>query len=128
MVRKLSPIFVPNETFNLSDWIPPYDSPFHDIHSHSWFNMKSFKNPDSDPIIKHSTITGKVPDDSYAQQYRSLRRRKIDRNPSLLRVKHVRLYPDTHQKKFLMNGFTLPLKCLMLLYDLFVIPFMKMEN
>jgi len=102
---KLSPIYVPNDACGISDWIPPLDASYSSINTNSWFDMKISFNPDPLPLTEYYVDAPLIPDKSFQQQMKTIRRRKLDKEPSFLCTKKVRIYPTDEQKIILDEWF-----------------------
>jgi IS605 OrfB family transposase len=89
----------------LSDWIPSIHAKYKNINTNSWFDIKTLNNSNRLPLNFYITDTNTVPNDSYFQQLKSIRRRKLDREPSLISTQKIRLYPNEEQKLILDEWF-----------------------
>ena len=98
-------IYVPNEHYGLSDWVPLIDDDFVEIDTHSWFDIRICKNPFEPPPKKHITNTAIIPTESFIQQMKTIRRRKLDKEPVFLCTKKIRIYPTEWQKFILDEWF-----------------------
>ena len=102
---KISPIFVPNNIYNLTDWVPALNDAGEKVNSHSWFDINICHNPSINFVHKYETDTAKIPTSSFKQQMKSIRRRKLDKDPKFICTKKIRLYPTVVQRKILDEWF-----------------------
>lgn len=110
--KKYNSIFVSNKDCGITDWLPKTNAVYENIESNSWFDIKHFKNPDAEKIIKYNTIAPIIPSETKKNQQRAINKLK-KKNPNCTKIpvficsKKIRLYPTDEQKLILDKWFEL---------------------
>ena len=102
--KKIS-IYVPNKKLGISNWIPNWGKEMNHLPTHSWFDFTEFSNPNYTAHQKYHIRAPIIPEDSYKQQMRTIKMRKLNKQPVFISCKKIRIYPDHDQQKILQSWF-----------------------
>ena len=98
-------IYVPNEDLCVTEWIPSSDHYAVDINTNNWFDFRIHSGPNfKDPGFTFGPIP-MIPKESHDQQMKTIKRRKLDKEPVFITSKKVQIYPDSDQHQILQQWF-----------------------
>ncbi|BCS83142.1 putative transposase [Cotonvirus japonicus] len=103
--KNRKPIYFPNKNFGLSDWVPSISNYYESLNTNSWFDMNICENPNKCFINHHLVDAPIIPDKSFKQQIKSIRRCKSNKEPVFIYIRKIRIYPTDDQKCILEEWF-----------------------
>jgi len=103
--KKTPPIYVPNEAVKVPEWIPTPDHINIDLETNNWYDIKAFLNEDAEQPDWFFNLKYRIPDASYEQQMKTIKRRKLDKRPLFISTRKIRIYPTPEQEKILQIWF-----------------------
>jgi len=104
--RKVTPsIYVPNKDLGVSEWIPHWDRETINILTNNWYNFQIHHNPNSEHPDFSYGFAPIIPEESFKQQMKTIRRRKQNKVPMFISCKKVTIYPDIDQHNILQTWF-----------------------
>jgi hypothetical protein len=127
---KTSPIYIPNQEYHLTNWVPPRDKILNilsiyanapdkefipqkeTIPSHSWFDITRCANLDAIKPNQYVTQAPIIPPESMKYQLAAIKKLKkndqgLNKEPVFFAAKKIRLYPTEEQKIILHQWFDL---------------------
>ena len=100
---KQSPIHIPNNMYEVLNWMPDPDVIMDDQETDAWFDYQFYQNPNPSRSFgkTNQVICPFIPKDSYNNQIKNIRKRKSNKVPVFMHVYSVQLYPTDEQKNIL---------------------------
>ncbi len=104
-IKNHVPIYYPNKNCGLPNWVPSINNYYDCLNTNSWFDMNICKNPDKSSVKHHIVDAPIVPNESYKQQMKSIKRCKSNKEPVFIYTRKIRIYPTDDQKCILDEWF-----------------------
>ncbi|AEQ33346.1 transposase [Megavirus chiliensis] len=104
-IKNRIPIHYPNKNCGLPNWVPSINNYYDCLNTNSWFDMNICKNPNKSSVKRHLIDAPIVPNESYKQQMKSIKRCKSNKEPVFIYTRKIRIYPTDDQKCILEEWF-----------------------
>ena len=104
-IKNYQPIYFHNKKCGLPDWVPSINNYYAPLNTNSWFDMNFCENPNKSPIKYYLVDAPIIPEESFKQQMKTIKRRKFDKKPEFIYTRKIRIYPTDEQKVILDEWF-----------------------